>query len=180
MTVISVGPLHTMAAVLKRQPQIAAKASFVGMHGSLRRGGTEYNVIANIPAAQQVLSAPWRHITITPVDTCGQVNLSGQRFQTLKGSHDPSTQALLDTYRVWAGKKSLDELQASSTLFDTVAVYLANPGDKPLIGFEKLPITVTKNGFTRIDPKGKMMLVATTWKDLDGFRDLLVKTLLAP
>ena len=105
ITVISIGPLHTMAAVLGRQPQIAAKASFVGMHGSVRRGGTEYNVTANVPAAQKVLSAPWRQITITPTDTCMLVTLSGQRFQTLKGSRDPRTQALLDTYRVWAGKK---------------------------------------------------------------------------
>ena len=180
ITVISVGPLHTMAAVLARQPQIAAKASFVGMHGSVRGGGTEYNVVANVPAAQKVLSAPWRTITITPTDTCAQVNLSGQRFQTLKASRDPRTQALLDTYRVWAGKKSLDELQASSILFDTVAVYLANPGERPLIRFETLPIIVTNDGFTRIDPKGKKMLVATSWKDLDGFRDLLVKTLTGP
>ena len=180
ITVISIGPLHTMAAVLGRQPQIAAKASFVGMHGSVRRGGTEYNVIANVPAAQKVLSAPWRQITITPTDTCMLVTLAGQRFQALKGSRDPRTQALLDTYRVWAGKKTLDELQASSILFDTVAIYLANPGDRPLIQFETLPIIVTNDGSTRIDPKGTKMLVATSWKDLDGFRDLLVKTLLGP
>jgi inosine-uridine nucleoside N-ribohydrolase len=181
ITVISVGPLHTMAAVLQRQPQIAAKASFVGMHGSVRNGGTEYNVTANIPAAQKVLSAPWRKITITPTDTCMLVTLSGPRFQALKASRDPRTQALLDTYRVWAGKKSLDELQASSILFDTVAIYLANPDDKrPLIRFETLPIIVTNDGFTRIDPKGTKMLVATSWKDLDGFRDLLVKTLTGP
>ena len=187
VTVICVGPLHTMAKVLEREPQIATKASFAGMHGSVRKGygggskiDAEYNVKANAPAAQKVLSAPWRQITITPVDTCARVDVSGQRFQTLKASRAPLMQALLENYRMWAGKKSVAELQASSTLFDTVAVYLANPGDKPLIGFEKLPITVTKDGFTRIDPKGKMMLVATSWKDLDGFRDLLVKTLTGP
>jgi inosine-uridine nucleoside N-ribohydrolase len=187
VTVICVGPLHTMAAVLDRQPQIATKASFAGMHGSVRKGysGTskidaECNVVANAPAAQKVLSAPWQHISITPLDTCGLVNLSGQRFQALKASRDPCTQALLENYRIWAGKKSLDELQASSTLFDPVAVYLANPGDKPLIQFETLPIIVTNDGFTRIDPKGKKMWVATSWKDLDGFRDLLVKTLTGP
>ncbi len=180
ITVVSVGPLHTMAEVLKRQPQIAAKASFVGMHGSVRRGGTEYNVTADIPAAQKVLSAPWRQITITPTDTCMLVNLSGQRFETLKRSNDPGAKAMLENYRVWAGKKSIDELQASSILFDTVAIYLANPGDRPLIQFETLPIIVTNDGLTRIDPKGKKMLVATYWKDLDGFRDLLVKTLTGP
>ena len=184
VTVISVGPLHTMAEVLKRDPRIPTKASFAGMFGSVRKGygggskiDRECNVVSNAPAAQKVLSAPWQHICITPVDTCGLVNLSGQRFQTLKRSNDPSVKAMLENYRIWAKNKSIDDLKASSTLFDTVAVYLANPGDKALIQFETLPIIVTKDGFTRIDPKGKKMLVATSWKDLDGFRDLLVKTL---
>jgi inosine-uridine nucleoside N-ribohydrolase len=183
VTVISVGPASTMAAVLDRQPQIAAKASFAGMYGGVRKGygngpiSAEWNVKANVPAARKVLSAPWRHITITPLDTCDLINLSGQRFETLKRSGDAGAQAVLNNYRVWANKKSLDQLQASTTLFDTVAVYLANPGDKPLLNFETLPILVTDDGITRIDPKGKKMSVATSWKDLDGFRDLLVNTL---
>jgi inosine-uridine nucleoside N-ribohydrolase len=187
VTVISVGPLQTMAEVLKRDPRIATKASFAGMFGSVRKGydgkskiDAECNVVSNPPAAQKVLSAPWQHICITPVDTCGLVNLSGQRFQTLKLSDNPSVKAMLENYRIWANKKSIDDLQASSTLFDPVAVYLANPGNKPLIQFETLPIIVTNDGFTRIDPKGKKMLVATSWNDLDGFRDLLVKTLTGP
>ena len=61
-----------------------------------------------------------------------------------------------------------------------MAVYLANPGDKPLLNLEMLPISVTDDGITRIDPRGKKMWVATSWKDLDGFRDLLVKTLTGP
>jgi inosine-uridine nucleoside N-ribohydrolase len=183
VTVISVGPASTMAAVLDRQPQIAGKASFAGMYGAVRKGygngpiSSEWNVKANVPAARKVLSAPWRKITITPLDTCDLINLSGQRFEALKRSDNAGAQAVLNNYRVWAGKKSLDELQASTTLFDTVAVYLANPGDKPLLTFETLPILVTDDGITRIDPKGKKMLVATSWKNLDGFRDLLMKTL---
>jgi inosine-uridine nucleoside N-ribohydrolase len=181
VTVISVGPLHTMAAALERDPQIAAKACFAGMYGGVRRGygekvQPEYNVVANVPAARKVLSAPWRQISITPLDTCGLVNLSGERFQTLKECNNPLTQAMLNNYRVWAGKKRLDELTASTTLFDTVAVYLANPGPKPLVKLEMLPISVTDKGITQIDPKGHKMWVATYWNDLDGYRDLLMKT----
>lgn len=187
VTVISVGPLHTMAAALDRQPQVATKASFAGMYGGVRMGygggshiDAEYNVKANVPAARKVFSAAWRKITITPLDTCGLVNLSGQRFEALKLSHKAGAQAVLNNYRVWAGKKSLDQLQASTTLFDTVAVYLANPGQKPLLNLELLPISVTDDGVTRIDPQGKKLWVATSWNDLDGFRDLLVKTLTGP
>lgn len=187
MTVISIGPLHTMAKVLERDPNIAAKACFAGMYGSVRKGydgsskiSPEYNVVCNAKAAQTVLSAPWRQISITPLDTCGVINLSGERFKTLKDSNAPLIQALMENYRIWAGKKSLDELQASSILFDTVAVYLANTSEKPLVKLEKLSIRVTDDGFTRIDPQGRAMWVATEWTDLDGFRDLLVKTLMVP
>ena len=60
-------------------------------------------------------------------------------------------------------------------LWDTEAIYLAYPGSSPLLKLETLPITVTPDGFTRIDPAGRSMSIATEWKDLDGFRDLLVK-----
>jgi inosine-uridine nucleoside N-ribohydrolase len=183
ITVIAVGPLHTMAAALDRQPQIASRAVFVGMHGSVRKGynggatpSAEYNVKANVPAARTVLSAPWRETFITPLDTCGLVNLSGQRFQTLKESSDPLVKALLENYRIWAGKRQLSELGGSSVLFDTAAIYLAYPA-RPLMEAESLSIAVTDDGFTRIDPSGRKMQVATRWKDLDAYRDLLVNVL---
>ncbi len=185
ITVISVGPLHTMGEVLQRKPEIATKANFVGMHGSVRVGyggkntpDAEYNVRENVAACRRVLSAPWKQTTITPLDTCGLVNVSGQRFLKLRESNDPMVQALMENYRIWAKKAKLEELTASSTLFDTVAIYLAYPGQRPLVEFETLKIAVTDDGHTRIDEAGTPMLVATRWKDLDGFRDLLVQVLL--
>lgn len=187
VTVISIGPLHTMDAVLKRQPDIAGRAAFAGMYGSVRVGydgaqkpSAEWNVKANAPACQRVLSAPWRRATITPLDTCGLVRLSGQRFQSLAGSRDPLVQALLENYRLWSKKKSIAELKASSVLFDTVAVYLADPAPRTLVALETLPIRVTDDGMTLIDPAGKRLIVASAWKDLDAYCDFLVKTLLSP
>ena len=184
VTIIAIGPLDTLAAVVQRRPDIAAKASFVGMHGSVRVGyggkapAAEWNVKANSAAAKAVLTAPWRHIAITPLDTCGLVKLVGERFAAIKGSHDPLAQAVLENYRIWSRKDKLDQLTVSSVLFDTVAVYLARPDAKNLLEFETLSIAVTSDGFTKIDPAGKSMSVATRWKDLDAFHDLLVKTLL--
>ncbi len=64
----------------------------------------------------------------------------------------------------------------SSTLFDTVAVYLAL--GQTLVVMEDLPIRVTDDGFTVIDEKkGKRMHVATAWKDLGAYEDFLVKRL---
>ena len=82
----------------------------------------------------------------------------------------------MENYRVWAKN---DNVKASSVLFDTVAVYLAWSGPKPLLGMEELQILVNKAGVTEINPDGAKMQVATTWKDLEGYRDLLVKTLLS-
>jgi inosine-uridine nucleoside N-ribohydrolase len=181
ITIISVGPSHTVAAALEREPGISSKAYFVGMQGSVRKGYeggavcAEYNVKANVPAAQKALLALWKKTTLTPLDTCGLVKVSGARFESLKQSKDPLVQALLENYRIWAKK---DKLTESSILFDTVAVYLAYPGAKPLLQLEPLSITVDKEGVTKIDPTGIPMAVATGWKSLDGYEDWLVRLLL--
>jgi inosine-uridine nucleoside N-ribohydrolase len=180
LTIISIGPSNTVAAALDRQPSIAAKARFVGMQGSVYKGydggkpTPEWNVKAAVPEAQRVFSAPWREAIITPLDTCGLVNLAGERFQKVVASNDPLAKALIDNYRIWANNKKVD---VSSTLFDTVAVYLALPGPKRLTKIEELRIKVSDDGMTRIDPAAAKMAVATQWKDLDGYRDLLVKIL---
>ncbi|MGA2620545.1 MAG: nucleoside hydrolase [Thermoguttaceae bacterium] len=184
ITVIAIGPLETVAAVLERRPELAAKAAFVGMQGSVRKGyggkqqpDREWNVVANVAAARRVLSAPWRQIAITPLDTCGLVTLAGERFERLKHSQSPLAQAVLENYRIWSNKPRLADLHSSSVLFDTAAIYLAYPGDRPLMKLETLNIAVTPDGFTRIDPAGRSMSVATDWTSLDGYRDFLVKTL---
>jgi inosine-uridine nucleoside N-ribohydrolase len=183
ITIISIGPSSTVAAALEKDPGIAAKARFAGMQGSVRTGYTagtkpcpEWNVQAVVPAAQRALSAPWKQAVIAPLDTGGLVNLDGPRFQKLVDSNDPVVKALLDSSRAWA---KADHATASPTLFDTVAVYLALPGPKPLLELEDLKIQVTRDAMTVIDPAGAPMQVATRWKDLDGYRDFLVNTLLS-
>lgn len=188
ITVIAVGPLPNIKEALKRQPEIAKKARFIGMHGSVRLGyggnktiSAEYNVRADISACQQTLSADWP-ITITPLDTCGLIHLRGDKYQKIRDSKDPLTQALIYNYRIWRlnnkpGEIKTDET-ASSTLFDTVAVYLAF--SRKLCKMETLPIKVDDKGFTRIDENGKKMKVATAWKDMAAFEDLLTERILAP
>jgi len=182
LTIVSIGPSHTVAAALARDPSIAAKARFVGMQGSVRKGydggkpSPEWNVKAAVPEAQQVFSAPWHEIIITPLDTCGLIQLSGKRFQKLAASNDPLVKAVIESYRIWAKDPKIDH---STILFDTVAVYLALPGPKPLVKMEELRIKVGDDGMTLIDPAGAKMSVATEWKDMEAYKDLLVKTLLS-
>ena len=183
VTVIAIGPVPTLAAALERQPQFAKRAKFVGMHGSVRRGydgakdpAPEYNVKCNPKACQKVFTAPW-DMTITPLDTCSLVRLKGDKYATVRDSKDPVAVALIENYRVWAksGGKPAAADTGSSILFDTVAAYLSFAD--ALLKIESLGIRVTDNGMTVTDPAAKVMRVATEWKDMAAFEDLLVKRL---
>jgi len=195
---VATGPLPNVAAALEREPKIAEKAEFVGMHGSIRLGyggnptpSAEYNVKAFVKEAQKVFTAPWE-MTITPLDTCGLIQLKGEKYQKVLKNNSILTNALMENYRAWYRQgllnqnKDLSEAElekkvnqklnsSSTTLFDTVGIYLAMSTE--LVKMEKLPIIVTDDGYTRIDEKGKMINCATEWKDLGAFEDLLVERL---
>jgi inosine-uridine nucleoside N-ribohydrolase len=186
MTLLAIGPLPNVSAALEREPRIAQHARFVGMHGSVRKGygaskdiQPEYNVKADVKACQRAFTAPWE-ITITPLDTCGTIDLSGDRYARVRDSNHPVAAAIIENYRLWSvaqnkGQPTKVADERSSTLFDTVAVYLAFSQD--LLKMEPLGIRVDNEGFTRIDSAAKTIHVATEWQDLDGFRDLLVQRL---
>jgi inosine-uridine nucleoside N-ribohydrolase len=186
VALICIGPMPNVAAALEREPRIAQRARLVGMDGSVRLGyggsktpEAEWNVKANPGAAQKVLAANL-DTTITPLDTCGLVTLEGARYQRILQARDPVPATIVENYHLWskAGNKAPEAEQRSSVLFDTVAVYLAF--DQHLCQMERLGIRVTDGGLTVIDDKAKSMNVATAWKDLDGFRDLLVNRLCGP
>ena len=178
VTIIANGPVQNLAEALKRRPEIATKARVVGMHGSVRLGydgnktpAPEYNVKTDAAACQKVFTAPWE-LTITPLDTCGLVRLRGEKYARVRDSKDPIAMAVIENYRIWSGNNPRQADSASSTLFDTVAVYLAFAQD--LTKMEKLGIRVTDEGMTVIDEKAKSVNVATQWKDLSAYEDLLV------
>lgn len=180
ITLICIGPVPNIGAAIEREPDIAQKARFVGMHGSIRRGyggsekiSAECNVVNHTKDCQKVFTADW-DMTITPLDTCGIVKLEGEKYRSVYECKDPLTQALIENYRVWA-KYSPESEYRSSTLFDTVAIYLAF--SEELLVMEKLGIRVTDDGYTVIDEDAKVINCATHWKDLPAFEDLLVERL---
>jgi len=187
ITLIAIGPLPNVAAALEREPNIAKKARFVGMQGSVRSGYAEkskpqkeYNVVSFIKASQTVFTADW-DMTITPLDTCSRVTLHGDKYRKVRDCNSPITKAIIENYRVWTKSGNMNEGQAgsrSSTLFDTVAIYLAMRRD--LVEMEKLGICVTDEGYTDIDGKAKKISCAMKWKNLDGFEKLLVERLTRP
>jgi inosine-uridine nucleoside N-ribohydrolase len=184
ITLICIGPMPNIKKALELEPKLAEKVRFVGMQGSVRKGyegkprpDPEYNVKADVPAAQRALSAAWP-MTITPLDTCGLITLRVAKYKKVANSTDPLTRAVIENYRIWrkaSNPKASDAINTSSVLFDTVAIYLAF-SDK-LLDLESLKIRVTDDGFTRIDPRAAIIHCATSWKDLPAFEDLLVARL---
>ncbi len=183
ITLICIGPLPNIAAALEKEPRIANKAKFIGMQGSVRRGyggskdiSAEWNVKADIKACQKSFTAPW-DMLITPLDTCGLVNLSGERYKKILNSNDKICKLIIENYRIWSAhnKDTKSPEDHSSTLFDTVAVYLAI--NQELVKVETLGIKVDDKGLTVIDDNAKKINVATEWVNLDGFRDFLVNRL---
>lgn len=184
ITLIAIGPLPNIAAAIEREPRIVEKVKFVGMHGSIRRGygggskpDKEYNVVAFAKEAQKVFTADW-DMTITPLDTCGIVALKREKYRRVFISDNPPAKAVIENYRAWAKAGEMDPAlvnRQSTTLFDTVAIYL--PISRNLVKIENLGIRVTDDGYTVIDDNAKKIDCATKWKNLDAFEDFLVERL---
>ena len=159
------------------------------MFGSLREGYAEgskpepeWNVKADPEAARTLLGAAWADAIVTPLDTCGRVRLEGERYALVSASRDPLVQALFENFRLWCPRAdwcasdSRNVTLKSTTLFDTVAVYLAFAQE--LVTVERLGVRVGNDGMTVLDPAARRHLAyATSWKNLDAFEALLAARL---
>lgn len=188
ITLLCLGPVPNIAEALRRDPSIADHARIVGMFGSVYVGydgepepAAEWNVEVDPESLQKVFAAPW-DCTITPLDTCGVVRLEGDNYRRIYDSEDPWLDALIENYKVWLPGASYmdpatDPGKISSTLFDTVAVYLA--AEQDLVEMQDLPLRVTDDGYTVIDEvDGRIVHCATAWKDLPAFEKRLTDILI--
>ena len=190
MTLISIGPLSNVAEALRREPRIAGRTRFVGMHGSVNWSITanlalalipgacaEWNVVSDVQAAQAVFAAPWLEATITPLDTCGRVVLDGAQYRQLLGSTDPLMKAVLENYRLWAQTHGghCNAESHSSVLFDCVAVHLAHT--TRWLKMRRLGMRVDDEGYTRKDAAARPFNVALEWDDYEAYANDLVRRL---
>lgn len=185
LTLIAIGPLGTVAGALKMNPNITENARFVGMHGSIRIGyqgapspHPEYNVIRDIQACKDVFQASWEK-TITPLDTCGNIVLTGDNFERIMHCDNTIVKIVKENFKIWAKENRLTKLitedKKTSILFDIVAIYLGF--SEELLNIEDLKIEVTEKGITKISEKGSNIRCATSWKDVQAFKDLIVNRL---
>ena len=188
VTIIAIGPLPNIAAALQRAPSIVENSKFIGMHGSLRIGYLgapkpmkEYNVKQHALSCKSVFEADWEK-EITPLDTCGNIILTGDNFQHVRNSTDDLVRAVIENHLIWYEAvanspvvgpfiKKMDPQVQSSILYDCVAIYMAFSSDG--LVYEKLPITITEDGMTVIDDDGSMVNCATSWSDIEAFYSFL-------
>ncbi len=188
VTLLCIGPVPNIAEALRRDPSIVENSRFVGMFGSVYKGyvgepevAAEWNVKVDPQSLQRVFAAPW-DCTITPLDTCGLVVLDGSNYRQLHDSEDAWMMSLMENYRLWLPgapyiPEGTDPAKISTTLFDTVAVYLA--AEEDLVEMRELPLRVTDDGYTVIDTEnGRPVNCAVAWKDLEAFKRRLTRTLL--
>lgn len=146
-TIVAIGPLTNIAALLQKDPAIAKKISrIVMMGGSIHHGYgddptpvAEYNIAADPPAAQKVFSSGV-HILMVPLDVTAMLRLHAAERHRVFTTLSPMTDALSVLYNLWNRR--------TPTLFDPMAVaMLIDPG---LCETKPLHIGVDSNGFTRV------------------------------
>lgn len=187
--IVAVGPMLNVAGMLERRPELASRVTLTAMSGSVYKGyggsdepDTEFNVGGAREAAQRAYAAEWKQFTIAPLDVTGQLHLAGERYQRIYTSDTPTARSIIGAYKIFepnADWVDLDVTTRSSTLHDAVAVYLAF--SEEYLTLKTLPLRVTDDGYTRIDPEnGHPVEVALEWKNEDAFKDLLVERLISP
>ncbi|MBL8992161.1 MAG: nucleoside hydrolase [Spirochaetia bacterium] len=185
VTLLSIAPLGNVAELIARHPDLPAKTRFVGMHGSIDFGyegkpgaSAEWNVACDPDSAKKVFSTAWLSATITPLDSCGLVKLSGREYDAVKNSPKTIPRLILENYRHWADFSEFKEVEEMTTiLYDTVATHLSYSSD--YLKFETSGLRITDEGMTVRDPQSPPVRIAMSWNDLEGFRKNLVERLLA-
>ncbi|PFH09947.1 inosine-uridine nucleoside N-ribohydrolase [Collimonas sp. PA-H2] len=185
ITLIALGPLTNIGAAITRDPATFRQLKrVVLMGGSVRAGyrkseyvaprppDKEYNIAADIPAAQKLFTsgAP---IVMMPLDST-QVRLDEAERNALFGHGSPLTDALTllyhqwtDSYQPWASN--------TPTLFDVVPVaYLA---DRRICPTTAMHIVVDREGYTR-EEAGAANAEVCLAPDKPLFFDLFMQRLL--
>lgn len=182
ITLIGLGPLTNVGAVIKRDPETFKKLKrVVIMGGSVRRGygdlgyqpghgpDAEYNIAMDVAAAQALFTAGVP-LYVMPLDST-QIKLDDSRRQMLFALSTPLTDAMTLLYEQWSVGHQLTE----PTLYDDVAVgYAVDPSLCPVT---PMRLEVDDKGFTR-EVTGKPNTFVCLENDTDRFYRFFMKRLL--
>ncbi|HEX5482015.1 MAG TPA: nucleoside hydrolase [Terriglobia bacterium] len=152
ITLIAIGPLTNVAALLQSDPKAAKEIhQIVMMGGSIARGydhhkapEPEYNIDQDVAAARVVFSSGVP-ITMAPLDVTAMLDLDAKNRKRIFDAGTPLSKALAALYSLWGHPVPI--------LFDPMAVaMLLKPG---ICTTKALDITVDAKGFTRVVKEGK-------------------------
>ncbi|MGB2624202.1 MAG: nucleoside hydrolase [Candidatus Acidiferrum sp.] len=180
ITLIAIGPLMNVGALIDKDPQTFLKLKrVVMMGGSIERGygdpwsspppppSAEWNIINDIPAAQKLFLSGVP-LYVMPLDST-QLKFDEIKRAFLFRQATPLTDALTLLYHEWG--------QPTPTLFDPMTiVYILNPQICPV---EPMHIVVDNKGFTRREP-GPPNAQVCLHSDSEAFFHLLIPRLAAP
>jgi inosine-uridine nucleoside N-ribohydrolase len=147
VTVIALGPLTNLSALIRQYPATAKKIKLISlMGGSVARGygrslapAAEYNIAQDVPAAQTVFESGIP-LLVSPLDTTSQLTLDERSRHRVFTQLNPTTNALALLYFLWG--------QSSPILYDPMAVAMLIQPD--LCETQKLALRVDAKGFTQI------------------------------
>jgi inosine-uridine nucleoside N-ribohydrolase len=147
ITIITLGELTNVAALLKSEPSIAKKIKLIAMMGgSVARGyapdskpEAEWNIKSNPEAARTVFTSGVP-LLVAPLDVTAMLQLDAAGRRRVFTHLTPLTNALTILYHLWGNE--------TPTLFDPMAV--ATLIDPSLCETQQLAIEVDAQGFTRV------------------------------
>ena len=182
LTIVAVGELTNVAALLKSSPDIASKIKRIAlMGGAVRRGGQpgskpqpEWNIKSNAAAARTVFTSGVP-LLVAPLDATADLKLTpGHRVRIFaKGS--PLTDALAALDFLW--RHTNDWKGETPILFDLLAVSAVHEPD--IARFESLHVVVEADGLTREIKDGPanahVAVASDAAKVLDYFTDRLAR-----
>jgi inosine-uridine nucleoside N-ribohydrolase len=145
ITLVAIGPLTNVAALLRKDPAVARKIKrIVLMGGGIAHGYgdntkavPEYNIYADAPAAQVVFTAGVP-ILMAPLDVTAMLQMSSEDLHRAFTQLTPTTNTLTLLYHLWGHE--------TPTLFDPMA--LAMILDPTLCETKPLAVEVDAKGLT--------------------------------
>jgi len=180
ITIIAVGELTNIAALLDSEPGLGAKIKAIAlMGGAVLRGyapgskpEAEWNIKSNAAAARTVFTSGVP-LLVAPLDSTADLKLTPEGRVTIFSAGTPVTDALAALNSIWRHTNTWKGVDP--TLFDNLAVALvATPGIAPLTA---LHIEVEADGLTRpVEGRPTNARIALTC-DRDAFLQYFTKRL---
>lgn len=182
ITLIAVGELTNIAALLESEPGIGRKIRAIAlMGGSVYRGYApgskpepEWNIKSNAAAAR-IVFASGVPLLVAPLDSTADLKLTPQMRVAIFAHGTPLNDALAALDQIW---RYTNHWQGDlPTLFDVLAVELVNP--RQPFALESLHIELTPEGVTRpvpgAKPNARVAVTVDVAKFMASFVDLLTQ-----